>query len=172
MDRTEESLATYDQVLAEAEKVDPERKVGILSDKAEVYWKAKRYQESLDIHDALLKLMEPSTMRWVDEQAWRIRILARMGRADDAWRAYDELAKASTTPPQGRLNMMAVIALHLQQSGATTAAREAALKTKEYMATHRDPSVDPAEAERLIDKVLSAETADKQPHDEVEKSKP
>jgi tetratricopeptide (TPR) repeat protein len=161
MNRTEEALVMYDQVLAEVDKVEPEQKAGILRDKADVYWYAKRYQEALDVHNTAMKLTEPNTVRWVDEQAWQIRLLARLGRADAAWAAYVELTKSSVTTPQDRLNLMALIAFHLQECGSTVAAHDAALKTRHVLDSLPDPSVDVAEARGIVDKILAVGYAEK-----------
>ncbi len=164
LDRNDESAAAYDEILADV--TDPARKAHILSDKADVYWYAKRYQEALDTHDAAIKLIDKNTVQWDDEQAWRIRLLARLGRAKDAWAAYDEFANSKTCFEQARLNLMAIIAMLLEEGGAHGDAREAALRTKQRVESEKDATVDLSEAREIIDKILSpvpAKTSDSMP---------
>lgn len=153
--RTEEAIAICDEMIDEAEGNGPHEKYNALMTKSDVYWHAHRFQEALETHDAAMKRTWPGAPRSAYGDIRRIQILSRLGRAQDAWKVYDEFAQSRVSKPQSRLLAMSSIARQLDEAGSSEAAHDAALMTQQAIESLEEPGVDPSRAQETVDSILA-----------------
>jgi Thioredoxin-like len=131
--RDDEALATYDELIAEAGS-DPQQVFWYLHDKADLVLEpANRFADALDVWNAAVKLVKPDKPEWRDAQGRRMHLLARLGRADDAWAAYALLSTSKFYSPLDRAGCLADMAEMLDTQGSRAAALDAAIKAQKAL---------------------------------------
>jgi tetratricopeptide (TPR) repeat protein len=141
--RHEDALREYDKLIAESEG-NPWRASAVLREKAGILRENGRFAEALSAYECAIKLLEPKTEQWRIAVAWRINLLARLGRADDAWEAWGNADEIGWRRPLDGTSMMAMIAHYLNERGLHEAALAAAARAEKAL----DDFVAESDAER------------------------
>ena len=159
--RTDDAVAVYDKLIADVQD-DPREAFRYLRQKGEiVLWQAHRYEEGLRTWDLALKLVKPDKSDWLDVQFWRMRSLARLGRVDDAWRAYNDTSVSKQFLPMSRAFCLAEMADMFNEQGSRAAALDAAAKAQGILDREAAPAdaASVAGVRSVIDKVTGAKPA-------------
>lgn len=143
LDRHRESLAEYDALVAESAD-DLRRQVSVLREKAGILRQNERFDEALAAYERIIAIAEPDSETLRTAIAWRINTRARLGRSDDAWKAWEEAGKSGWRRPMDATNMMVMIAHYLNEHGGS---RDAAVAAA-------------ARAEKALDEMVAESDAD------------
>ncbi len=161
--RDDEALATYDELIAEAGN-DPQQVYSVpLHDKADLILEpANRFSDALDVWNAAVKLVKPDKPEWRDAQWRRMHLLARLGRADDAWAAYNDLVRSKFVGSLERAGCLADMAEMFDLQGSHAAAIDAAAKAQQIL-NHEGGDIKAsvrAELQRQTEKIIGAKSAE------------
>lgn len=132
LNRQEESLALYDELFAESAKY-PWRLFRLAQDKANSLQFSGRFAEALSTWKQVIPLFEPRSGLLNEALRLRIRLLARLGRAEEAWAEFDRVSAAGWMEPIDSAAEMVLISAGLDEHGSRDAALAAAVRAEKAL---------------------------------------
>lgn len=140
----DEAVAIYDGLIA-AVAGDRKATWGYYHDKAEYLTIFGRFREALESCEAARQYVEPGTSDWRDNEFFRAKLMARLGRPADAAAVLDAAVKFEGLHPLDRAGMLAEAALILSKVGHRGEALERARRAEEIL-----EGAEPEQAEMSI----------------------
>ncbi|MEX2317321.1 MAG: thioredoxin family protein [Pirellulales bacterium] len=132
LNRQEESLALYDELFAASARY-PWRLWALARDQADSFQYSEQFAEALSTWDQVIPRLEPRSDLLNEALLSRSRLLARLGRADDAWADFDRRSAEGWWEPIDPVAAMLLIAEGLNEHGSRDAALAAAARAEKAL---------------------------------------